>query len=360
MEDKRKRFAAEDLRALIAALLHYFEVAQKDAHTAAEVLIDADLKGIESHGIAHLPWHRGYIPGLREGLINARASIKVLRESPTTAALDGDGGLGVVIAKEAMERCLDKAQTSGIGMVTVTNGRHFGAAGYFAEMAAKKGLIGMAMCNVPPVGVAAGSKTRAYGTNPIAFAAPMGMGKLFSLDMATTAVAGGKLEIAQRQGENIPIGWAVDSEGKPSSDPEILKKGGGLLPLGSNLETSAYKGFGLGLMVDVLSGILSGAGFGLVLPRRDLVMGQWFSAWQIEAFTDTREFENQLNDLAQRIRQIEPLENISSVIMPGDKEEQSRQDRLIDGIPLDQETIEQLEDLAQETGISMPIAMNMN
>ena len=113
-------------------------------------------------------------------------------------------------------------------------------------------------------------------------------------------------------------------------------------------------------MVDVLSGILSGAGFGLVLPRRDLVMGQWFSAWQIEAFIDTREFENQLNDLAQQIRQIEPLENINSVIMPGDKEEQSRQDRLIDGIPLDQETIEQLEDLAQETGISMPIAMNMN
>ena len=112
-------------------------------------------------------------------------------------------------------------------------------------------------------------------------------------------------------------------------------------------------------MVDVLSGILSGAGFGLILPRRDLVMGQWFSAWQIEAFIDTREFENQLNDLAQQIRQIEPIENINSVIMPGDKEEQSRQDRLIDGIPLDQETIEQLEDLAQETGISMPIAINM-
>ena len=113
-------------------------------------------------------------------------------------------------------------------------------------------------------------------------------------------------------------------------------------------------------MVDILCGILSGAGFGMILPRHDLVMGQWFSAWQIEAFIDTKKFENQLSDLAQRIRQIEPLENIDSVIIPGDKEDQSRQDRLIDGIPLDQETIGLLEDLAQETGISMPTAMNMN
>lgn len=359
MENYQKRFAAEDLRAFVAALLHYFKVPQKDARIAAEVLIDADLKGIDSHGIAHLPSHRGYIPGLKQGLVNANASIKILRESPTTAALDGDGGLGIVIAKEAMERCMSKAQAYGIGMVTVTNGRHFGAAGYFAEMAAKKGLIGMAMCNVPPVGMAAGGKSKAYGTNPIAFAAPMGTGKLFSLDMATTAVAGGKLEIAQRQGKSIPEGWAVDAEGKISTDPEVLQKGGGLLPLGSTMETSSYKGFGLGLMVDILCGILSGAGFGMILPRRELVMGQWFSAWQIDAFTEITTFEKQLNDLAQRIRKIEPVANVDSVFIPGDKEDQFRQNRLIDGIPLDQTTIELLEELAVESELSMPLAMNI-
>ena len=213
MSDSRERFEAGALRDHTAATFAHFGMPAADAALAAEVLVDADLKGIESHGIAHLTWHGGYVPGLRDGRVNPTPEIRILRETPATLALDGDGGMGVVVATEAMDRCIARAEAAGIGMVTVRNGRHFGAAGYYAERAAARGLIGMASCNTPVLAVPAGGTERAFGTNPLAFAAPIAGREPFSLDMATTAVAGGKLEIAGRQGKRLPSGWAVDAEG---------------------------------------------------------------------------------------------------------------------------------------------------
>ena len=352
MSETRERFEAEALRDHTAATLDHFGMPAADAALAAEVLIDADLKGIESHGIAHLTWHGGYVPGLRDGRVNPTPTIRVLRETPATLALDGDGGMGVVVATEAMDRCIARAETSGIGMVTIRNGRHFGAAGYYAERAAARGLIGMASCNTPVLAVPAGGTERAFGTNPLAFAAPIAGREPFSLDMATTAVAGGKLEIAGRQGKRLPSGWAVDAGGNDSDDPSALGKGGALLPLGSHLETSSYKGYGLGLVADILSGVLSGAGFGMVMPRPH--MGQWFAAWRIDAFRDPAEFQTELADLADRIHAIAPAPGVDRVRIPGDKEAEARADRERNGIPLDRAVVEQLRELAAETGVPFP------
>ena len=351
----RRRYSGQALRDFTASVLASYGVPPDDAAIGAEVLIDADLVGIESHGIAHLPWHIGYAPGFESGAVNPTPDIKVLRESPISAAWDADGGFGTIVCQKAMSACIEKALASGMGMVTVRNGRHFGAAGYYAHMAAEHDLIGMAMCNVPPIAVAAGGKGRAFGTNPIAMAAPVANDTAFRLDIATTAVAGGKLEIAGRQGRPLPEGWAVDQEGAHSDDPHILRKNGALLPLGSTLTTSSHKGYGLGLMVDVMTGVLSGEGSGLFSPRgQNLVQGQWFAAWRIDLFCDPSEFKTNMREMADAIRAIEPLDSVERVVIPGDPEEIARADRAANGIPLDDETIEQLTALGAQRGIPFP------
>jgi len=342
--DTRPRYTAEALRTFTAAVFRHYGVPAGDANLA----------GIESHGIAHLSWHPGYAPGLQRGIVNAKPNVTVVRESPATATWDADGGVGVIVAAKAMQACIEKAEATGIGMIVVRSGRHFGAAGYYAHMAAKRDLIGMAMCNVPPIAVPSGGLDRVYGTNPIAMGAPVAGGHPFLLDIATTAVAGGKLEIALRQGKPIPAGWAIDAEGSDSTDPGILRKGGALLPLGSRVETSSHKGYGLGLMVDILTGVLSGAGSGLFLDRTTLVQGYWFAAWRIDAFRDPAEFKEEMRRLVAHIRATRPAPGVEEVLIPGDPEARARELRTRDGIPLDSETIDQLVALGVETGVAFP------
>lgn len=354
--DTRPRFAASELSAFTTRAFEHFGLPPDDAAVAAEVLVDADLAGIESHGIAHLAAHRGYAPGLRSGIVNPKPAVKVVRDSPVAATWDADGGLGVLTSRRAMEVCLEKARATGIGMVAVRNGRHFGAAGYYAHMAAKEEMIGMAMCNVPPIAVAAGGLDRVYGTNPIAFGAPIEGDHAFLLDIATTAVAGGKLEIAMRQGKRVPHGWVMNAEGADSDDPAALRNGGALLPLGSRLETSSHKGYGLGLMVDILSGLLPGGASGLWSDVRQLEQGHWFAAWRIDAFRDLGEFKADMKRLVDSIRATRPEPGRESVLVPGDPEHRARADRSVNGVPLDAETVEGLQKLAEEIGSPFPAA----
>jgi len=354
--ETRSRFEAEELRQYIAGVLRHYGVPDRDAALGAEVLIDADLSGIESHGIAHMPRHPGYASGFQRGIVNPNPNIKVLRETPVSAAWDGDSGMGVIVCTKAMHACIAKAKDAGIGMVTVTHGRHFGAAGYYARIAAEQDLIGMAYCNVPPIAVAAGGLDRVFGTNPIAMGAPVEGDNPFLLDIATTAVAGGKLEIAQRQGKRLPGGWAVNEDGSPSDDPEALRQGGALLPLGSRLETSSHKGYGLGLMVDIVSGVLSGAGSGLFVDRQTLVQGQWFAAWRIDLFREPADFKAEMKRMVDHIRGTRPAPGVDAVLIPGDPEYAARDDREANGIPLDAASIEQLTSLGDETGVPFPIA----
>jgi LDH2 family malate/lactate/ureidoglycolate dehydrogenase len=178
----------------------------------------------------------------------------------------------------------------------------------------------------------------------------------FLLDIATTAVAGGKLEIALRQGKPIPTGWAVDGTGADSPDPEILRKGGALLPLGSRLETSSHKGYGLGLMVDILSGVLSGMGSAMFVDRATLAQGQWFAAWRIDLFCEPAQFKADMRRMVDAIRATPPADGVDAVLIPGDPEEAARRDRVKNGIPLDEETIAQLRTLAGELGLAFPEA----
>jgi len=350
--DTRHRFRHEQLVTLTAEILVRLGMPQSDAARGAEVLLDADLAGIESHGIAHLPWHPGYAPGFKRGIVNPTPQVNVLRDSPVAATWDADGGLGVLIGARAMDAAIAKAANTGIGMVAVTNGRHFGAAGYYARIAAERDMIGMAMCNVPPLAVASGSLDRAYGTNPIAFGAPVQDDHPFLLDIATTAVAGGKLEIAMRQGKPIPAGWAVDADGNDTPDPTILRQGGALQPLGSYVETSSHKGYGLGIMVDILTGVLPGMGSAIFEGAR--MQGQWYAAWRIDAFRDVDGFKADMKRMVDHLRALRPRAGVEAVLVPGDPEASAREERLRLGIPLDQETIEQLTELAAELSVPMP------
>jgi LDH2 family malate/lactate/ureidoglycolate dehydrogenase len=353
--DNRQRFAAPDLERFTAAVFEAYKVPSADAAVAAEVLIDADLSGIESHGIAHLPWHPGYAPGLKRGAIHPVPAVTVLRDSPVAATWDAGRGLGILTARRAMEATITKAEAAGLGMIAVKNGHHFGAAGYYARLAAERDMIGMAMCNVVPIAVASGSLDRAYGTNPIAFGAPVADDHPFLLDAATTAVAGGKLEIAQRQGKRIPPGWAVDAEGNDSDDPAILRKGGALQPLGSHVHTSSHKGYGLGIMVDILTGVLPGMGSAIFEGANQ--QGWWFAAWRIDAFRDVGEFKADMKRMVDHLRGLRPREGVAGVLVAGDPEAAARKDRLANGVPLDEETIEQLTALAAELGLEMPRAI---
>jgi L-2-hydroxycarboxylate dehydrogenase (NAD+) len=350
--DTRSRFRHSELTRFTAQVFERLGMPAADALAGAEVLIDADLAGIESHGIAHLPWHGGYAPGLKDGRVLPNPTVTVVRDSPVAATWDAGGGLGVLTARRAMEACIGKAEATGIGMVAVKNGRHFGAAGYYARMAAEQDMIGMAMCNVPPIAVASGSLDRAYGTNPIAMGAPVKDDHPFLLDVATTAVAGGKLEIALRQGKPIPAGWAVDAKGDDTDDPSILRKGGALQPLGSYVETSSHKGYGLGLMVDILTGVLPGMGSAIFAGARE--QGWWFAAWRIDAFRDVDGFKADMKRMVDHLRSLRPRPGVEAVLVPGDPESASRADRLRNGVPLDAESIDQLRALGAELGVAFP------
>ena len=229
--------------------------------------------------------------------------------------------------------------------------------GYIHSSGTVGAAVEAVLGNVPAIALAAGGLDRVYGTNPIAFGAPIEGENPFLLDIATTAVAGGKLEIAMRQGKKIPEGWAAQGDGSPSDDPEILRKGGALLPLGSQMRTSSYKGYGLGLMVDILTGILPGSSSALFSDRAKLEQGYWFAAWRIDAFRDPDEFRAEMKRMAAHVRATRPEPGVERVMIAGDPEWIARADRERHGIPLDAESIEQLTQLGEEVGVPFPAAV---
>src|SRR5574343_1433148 len=226
---------------------------EADASTAAEVLLSADLRGIDSHGVARFS---GYIRLWQAKRINTQPAIKVIRETSSTAVVDGDQGLGLVVAPFAMKIAMEKAEKVGTGWVAVQNSNHFGIAGYHAMMALSKDMIGWAMTNASALVTPTFSKEKMLGTNPICVAIPAGEQPAFVADFATTTAANGKLEILQRKNAEAPLGWVQDVQGVPSTDANILKKGGALLPLGGDREHGSHKGYMLGAIVDIFSGML--------------------------------------------------------------------------------------------------------
>jgi L-2-hydroxycarboxylate dehydrogenase (NAD+) len=358
-EVETKVFPIEALRDFSNRLFLHFGVPKEDAAQAAEVLASADLRGIDSHGVARL---HSYFDMLTLGHINPKPEIKVLRSTPSTATIDGDNGLGLVVGPRANRLAMEKAGSFGSGWVSVQNTNHYGIAGYYVLRALERDLIGWAMTNSTKLVAPLWGAERMLGTNPIAIGFPGKEEPPIVIDMATSAVAFGKIEIARRRGEPIPGGWAVDSEGRATTDPNDMVNGGALLPLGSDRDRGGHKGYGLAIMVDVLCGVLSGANWGPFtppfalrqeIPKRSVGrgIGHFFGAMQIEGFIDRDSFKRQIDDYIRTFRATKPAPGTNGPLLPGDPEREAEKWRRKNGVPLVLPVVEDLRDIARKTGI---------
>ncbi|AWO00755.1 malate dehydrogenase [Chitinophaga alhagiae] len=324
------------------------------ASLATTVLLSADLRGIDSHGVARLS---GYVRLWEAGRINARPNIQVVHETPSTAVVDGDSGLGLVVAPFAMQVAMDKARTAGTGWVSVRHSNHFGIAGYHAMMPLQQDMIGMAMTNASPLVAPTFATERMLGTNPIAVAIPAGSQPPFVADFATTTAANGKLEILQRKEQEAPLGWIQDKSGTPSTNPNELKSGGALLPLGGDREHGSHKGYCLGAIVDIFSAVFSGANYGpwappfvsfLPLPPDPVGkgLGHFFGAMRVDAFRPADEFKEHMDKWIGRFRSAATVEGQEKVLIPGDPEREMEAERRKTGIPLLGPVVKDLGDIA--------------
>jgi L-2-hydroxycarboxylate dehydrogenase (NAD+) len=334
-----------------------------DAVLAAKVLISADLRGIDSHGIARLP---GYVRLADLGRLNPRPKPVIVHQTPSTAVLDGDAGLGLIVAPMAMATAIEKARLSGTAWVAVRNSNHFGIAGYHAALALEQDMIGLAMTHAAPLVAPTFSRDRLLGTNPIAVAIPALEEPPFIMDMATTTAAYGKLELMQRQQKPIPSGWAQDAEGNPTQDAHAVRNGGALLPLGGDREHGSHKGYALGAWVDIFSGILSGANYGPWVPpfatagfmpssasQPGMGTGHFLGAIRIDAFRPAMEFKQHMDKWIRTFRQAQPVAGEERVLIPGDPERLLEAQRRKNGIPLNPQVYQNLQELGERWSISL-------
>lgn len=334
-----------------------------EAALAAKVLLSADLRGVDSHGIARLS---GYVRLWEASRVNANPDVKIVHETPSTATVDGDAGLGLVVAPKAMQIAIDKARIAGSGWVSVKNSNHFGIAGYHAMMALDNDMIGIAMTNASPLVAPTFSIDRMLGTNPIAVAIPALHQPPFVADFATTTAANGKLEILQRKNLDAPLGWIQDKEGNSTPDSHALKQGGALLPLGGDREHSSHKGYCLGAIVDIFSAVFSGANYGpwvppfvsfLPLPENPVGegIGHFFGAFRIDAFRPGEEFKAHMDNWISAFRNAKTVAGEEKVIIPGDPEREIESERKTQGIPLLKPVVEDLKSLAEKLGVEFKI-----
>jgi LDH2 family malate/lactate/ureidoglycolate dehydrogenase len=333
------------VQALGERLFAALGVPEADGRLTAETLIEADLRGVESHGVAHLADF--YVRRLRRDHINPTPDICVASDAPAAAVIDGDRGLGFVVAHRAIDLAMEKAQTAGVGFVSVRNSTHYGAAFHYALKAARQDMIGISVTTGGNIVVPPGAALRVYGANVISAAAPTGKGFEFVLDGSTSAVAGGKLEIAARRGMPIPEGWALDENGAPTTDPTVLARGGGLVPLGGTPEHGAYKGFALGILADVVSGVLSAAGASVSLPP-DGTAGHMLAAVRIDAFQPREEFIRRMDEMVDALKAAPKQPGVEEILIPGEPEARLERDRRAeDAIPLHPAVIESLRGAAE-------------
>jgi LDH2 family malate/lactate/ureidoglycolate dehydrogenase len=351
------------LRTFSTEVFAHFGVPRSDAELAADVLARSDLRGIDSHGVARL---HTYFEMLQLGRINVRPHLRVVREKASVASLDGDSGLGLVIGPRANAIAMDKAEEHGTGWVSVCNSNHFGIAGYYPLQALERDLIGLAMTNSTKLVAPLWGAERMLGTNPIAIAFPGLEEPPIVIDMATSAVALGKIEIALRKNQSVPRGWLVDREGRDTTNPKDLIDGGAQLPLGSVREMGGHKGYALAAMVDILSCVLSGANWGPFAPpfalRQEVParsvgkgIGHFFGAMQIDAFIDKDEFKRQIDEWIRDFRNTKPAPGTGGPLIPGDPEREAEAIRSANGVPLIRPVVEDLLDISRKTGIPFSV-----
>ncbi|MEQ8629472.1 Ldh family oxidoreductase [Ekhidna sp.] len=354
-------FSAEELKRFSKETFISIGCPEAEAQQAADVLVSADLRGVDSHGVARLS---GYIRLHDKNRLNATPNIKTVHETPSTAVVDGDLGLGLVVGPHAMKLAINKAKEVGSGWVSVKNSNHYGIAGYHAMMALEEDCIGISLTNASPLVSPTFSKERLLGTNPISIAIPTKNQPPFVLDMATTTAANGKLEVLQRKGQDAPEGWLQDKEGHITTDAKGLMKGGSMRPLGGDREHGSHKGYALGAVVDILSAVLSGANYGpwvppfvaFIDPAPNPVgegLGHFFGAMRIDAFRDGDEFKSHMDNWIKRFRASETVNPDEKVLIPGDPEREMTEERLKNGIDLLDPVVEDLQELGRKFGVPL-------
>jgi LDH2 family malate/lactate/ureidoglycolate dehydrogenase len=351
-------FTKDQLERFCISVFTKMGCSKADAELATDVLVTSDLRGIDSHGVARLS---GYVRLWEAKRINPTPNIKIVHETPSTATIDGDAGLGLVVAPKAMEIATAKAKEVGSGWISIKNSNHFGIAGYHSLLATKQNMVGISMTNASPLVAPTNSKERLLGTNPMCYALPAGKYAPIVADLATSAAANGKLEIAQRLGKEIPKGWVQDKEGKSSTDPSELKKGGALLPLGS-MEEASHKGYALAAVVDIFSAVLSGANYGpwvppfvSFLPLTDNMpgegLGHFVGALRVDGFRPMEEYNKHIENWIERFKSSPALEG-TKVLVPGEPEIFEQKNRLQNGIPLTDAVVKDLEELGNKFDIA--------
>lgn len=356
-----QRFDPDDLQRFCREVFESFGVPEADANTAAEVLAFSDLRGIDSHGVARLIT---YVDMLDHGRINPTPTMSIVRQTGSTATVDGDNGLGLVVGPWANKLAINKAGEVGSGWVSVSNTNHYGAAGFYVGKAIDRGLIGWSMTNTTKLVAPLWGAERMLGTNPIAIGFPADPDPIV-VDMATCAAAYGKIEIANRVDKPIPEGWAIGPDGLGTTDPAQMVNGGALLPLGSERERGGHKGYGLAVAVDLLCGVLSGANWGPFCPpfalRQEIPdravgkgIGHFFGAMDIAGFIDPEEFRKQTADMIATLRATKPAPGTSGPLIPGDPEREELAVRLEQGVPLVDPVIEDLHSIAKRRGLREP------
>jgi LDH2 family malate/lactate/ureidoglycolate dehydrogenase len=348
-----ERVPVESLHEVVAAIFEKMGVSSDDAEEAADVLTMTDLRGVETHGVSNMV--RVYVDQYTSGEVNPRPDWRIERETPGTAVINADRGLGIILGTRAMDIAIKKAKTVGVGIVTMNNGAHLGAVGHFSMHAAKQDMVGMCATSAGSGVLPTFSAEERFGTNPISMAALGRNEAPFLFDAATSQIAGNKFTLATRVGSDLLPGWIADDEGTPIMEETPVPEGGWyghLLPMGGTRENGSHKGYGLIMMVEVLGALLSGSVPGMFDSEKfESGYKHYFAAYDISAFTDVDEFKDNMDGMLKMLRESRPAPGHERVLYPGLAEYEDELDRRANGIPLHKEVMGWFDSMVAELGV---------
>lgn len=346
-------FRIQDLKDYVIRYLSHWGIPAEDSAIVADVLISADARGVDSHGLIRL--YSYYGARLQKGLIDPHPEFKVITETSTTLSIDAGNGLGHPVGDRAMRMCMQKANSNGVAFATVRNSNHYGIAGYYAMLALQENMIGVSLTNSQPLVAPTHGKRAMLGTNPIAVAVPAGKNLPYVLDMATSIVPIGRVSVYQKNEKPIPAGWGIDADGAVTEDPGSVVKGGALMPLGGTELMRGYKGYGLALLVDIFCGVLAGSGFGTLVTGGDnpdpARVGHFFAAVRIDAFRPLQDFLTDMDNLLEMMKSSPKAVGEERIYIHGEKEFEKAALAEKEGVPLSGVTVNALKQSGDEIGI---------
>ncbi len=354
MGDRPLKVQADDLRRFTKSVFEAVGLTEEHATSVARALVLANLRGQDTHGVVRIP---AYLKRIRAELVNVRPRIEVTSQMPFAVVVDADNAMGPVGADIAVAACVEHAERLGVGAATVRHSNHFGAASVYTVPATASGCIALAMSPGSKSLAPYGSREPLLGTNPMALAAPAGRYAPWSMDMAASVAARGHIRHAARQGELIPEGWALDRHGRPTTDPDVALDGGVMLPF------AGPKGSAIAMMVDILAGVLAGSAFGADVRDWNLDfeapanVGHFFLVMKVESFMPLAEFEERMESAIAQLKALKPAEGFDEVLYPGERSGRLEKERRVSGVPVEEDVVKTLRDLAAETGVNLPRAI---